>query len=452
MNWPGIVKNAGLISPDGKRGIELATEPAKATIELRCNEPTSAPRIIVPGSKSITNRAFVIAALAKGKTEIRNPLVSDDTEAMLQCLGRLGVEIDKSDPRNVLVGVSRGTPSEGSRLFVGNAGTTARFLIAVAATIGQMVSFDGDRHMRKRPMGPILKAIESIGARHDSPHGNMPFDITGNPGLHAQWAREGHRPTVIVDASLSSQYTSALMMIAPTLPCGMNIRTESSGKIDAFGYIDITLQIMRGFGVSAKSPGPGSWDFEQQDYRAGKIEIEPDYSACTYFWAARVLGCKGLSIRGVKPGSTRQPDARALQVIETFPDMPSVIDGSQMQDSVPTLAVLAAFNNSPVRFTGIKNLRVKECDRIEAIATGLNRLSDGLAVVEGHDLVVNGSKTAVEAFGPACIDSHDDHRIAMAFALVALKAGRISITNPRCVAKTFPGFWDELEKCGAVEV
>ena len=256
-------------------------------------------------------------------------MVSDDTEAMLQCLGRLGVEIDKSDPRNVLVGVSRGTPSEGSRLFVGNAGTTARFLIAVAAMIGHKVSFDGDRHMRKRPMGPILKAIESIGARHDSPHGNMPFEITGNPGLHARWAREGHRPTVVVDASLSSQYTSALMMIAPALPCGMNIRTEMSGKIDAFGYIDITLEIMRDFGVSAKSPGPGSWDFEQQDYRAGTIEIEPDYSACTYFWAARVLGCRGLSIRGVKPGSTRQPDAGALQVIETFPDMPSVIDGSR---------------------------------------------------------------------------------------------------------------------------
>ncbi len=406
----------------------------------------------MPGSKSITNRVFVIAALAKGKTEVRNPLISDDTEAMLQCLERLGFEIDKSDPRNVQVGDSSGNLSEGCRLFVGNAGTTARFLIAVAATIGQNVRFDGDKHMRKRPMGPILKAIESIGARHDSPHGNMPFEITGNPVLHARWAREGHRPTVVVDASLSSQYTSALMMIAPTLPCGMNIRTESSGKIDAFGYIDITLQIMRDFGVSANSPGPGSWDFEQQDYQSGAIEIEPDYSACTYFWAARVLGCKGLSIRGVKPGSTSQPDAKALQVIKTFPNMPSVIDGSQMQDSVPTLAVLAAFNNLPVRFTGIKNLRVKECDRIEAIATGLNRLTDGLAVVEADDLVVNGSRTAVEAFRPACIDSHDDHRIAMAFALVALKAGRISITNPRCVAKTFPGFWDELKKCGVAQV
>ena len=439
-----------MISPDGKRGIELATESAQATAGLRCRKPTAAPRIVVPGSKSITNRAFVVAALAKGTSEIRNPLISDDTEAMLQCLGKLGVEIDRSDPRNVLVGDFGGTRSESCQLFVGNAGTTARFLIAVAATVGQKVRFDGDGYMRERPMGPILHAIEAIGAEHNSLHGKMPFEITGNPELHARWAGQGYRPTVVVDASLSSQYVSALMMIAPTLPCGMNIRTESSGKIDAYGYIDITLQIMREFGVSARTPGPGRWDFERQDYQPGTIHIEPDYSACTYFWAARVLGCGGLSIRGVKPASTRQPDAQSLRVIETFPNMPPEFDGSQMQDSVPTLAVLAAFNNSPVRFTGIRNLRVKECDRIEAVATGLNRLSEGLAVVEGDDLIVNGSNTAAGSFRPACIDSHGDHRIAMAFALVALKSGRVSITDPRCVAKTFPGYWDELEKCGVV--
>ncbi len=155
-------------------------------------------RIIVPGSKSITNRAFVVAALAKGTTEIRNTLISDDTEAMLQCLGKLGVEIDRFDPRNVVVEGSGGTRSESCQLFVGNAGTTARFLIAVAATVGQKVGFDGDGYMRERPMGPILHAIESIGAEHNSPHGKMPFEITGNPELHAQWAEQGYRPTVVI--------------------------------------------------------------------------------------------------------------------------------------------------------------------------------------------------------------------------------------------------------------
>jgi 3-phosphoshikimate 1-carboxyvinyltransferase len=177
------------------------------------------------------------------------------------------------------------------------------------------------------------------------------------------------------------------------------------------------------------------------------LHIEPDASAATYLWAAEKLTGGAIDL-GVAASAFSQPDAKASDLIATFPHMPAVIDGSQMQDAVPTLAVLAAFNVTPVRFTGIANLRVKECDRIRALATELSRIRPGLAVEESDDLVVAGDASLAGQTLPTRIETYADHRIAMSFALAGLKIGGITILDPDCTAKTWPGYWEVLASLG----
>ena len=367
---------------------------------------------------------------------------------MLDCLKLLGVSILETVERSVSIrSDGRLRPTE-KVLFVGNAGTTARFLTAAATTIDGKVRIDGNDYMRQRPIAPLLEAIARLGVGHKSVNDKMPLELDGNQSLHQKWADEGVRPLVSVDATTSSQYVSALLIIAPTLPCGLEVRIAGAAQIDAQGYIDVTLDVMSAFGVEPSFVSEGRWVFDHAHYIPCTFDVEPDYSACTYFWAARQLGCVGLEILGEDAERSSQPDARAQTLIATFPNLPTIIDGSQIQDSIPALAVLAAYNAHPVQFSGIQNLRVKECDRIEAISCGLNKIAPNLAIVEGDNLIVNGPVFSDSAERPVCIDSFDDHRIAMAFWLFALKRAGVSITNPRCVAKTFPEFWTELQKVG----
>lgn len=406
--------------------------------------PVEAAEIAVPGSKSITNRALLIAAMAKGRSVLERPLFSEDTDAMRDCLDALGVSVEVLDERNVVI-TGRGHLSAPTRtLYVENAGTAARFLTAAAALVDGAVDLDGNAYMRKRPIGPLTEALASIHLDVTSTDGCMPVTVSGQSVLRGQ----NGRPTVTIDAGLSSQYVSAMMMIGPLLPKGLDLRLSRSDKLDAAGYLDITLDTMGSFGVTPALIEPGRWVFEPGSYTARDYAIEPDYSACTYFWAAQQLCDTTIDIPGCDPSNTRQPDAKSESVMQQFPNMPAEVNGAQMQDSIPTIAVLAAFNETPVRFTGIANLRVKECDRIEAVAKGLNQIRPGLAVVEGDDLIVAGGLEIDYEAAPVEIDSYDDHRIAMAFALVGLRRSNIVITNPRCVEKTFPTYWGELAKLG----
>ncbi len=408
-------------------------------------DPASSAQIIVPGSKSITNRVLLIAALAKGKSLLRRPLFSEDTAAMRDCLDALGVTVEVLDSGDVEV-TGTGTLAAPTRdLFVENAGTAARFLTAAAGLAGGAVTLDGNSYMRKRPIGPLVQALRALGLSVTATQGCMPVQVSGQGIL----AGMGERPVVKIDAGYSSQYVSAMMMIGPLLPKGLDLRLTGAGdKIDAAGYLDVTLDCMAAFGVTPALQEPGRWVFDPQSYEARDYTVEPDYSAATYYWAAQELGQTEIEILDADPQNTRQPDAKSELVMRQFPAMPAEVDGSQMQDSVPTLAVLAAFNDTAVRFTGIANLRVKECDRIEAVANGLNAIKPGLAVVEGDDLTVMGGLQADPGAAPAVIDSVDDHRIAMCFALVALRGVPVSITHPMCVQKTFPTYWDELAKLG----
>ena len=207
------------------------------------------------------------------------------------------------------------------------------------------------------------------------------------------------------------------------------------------------MAAMAGFGASARETGPGRWVVTPTGYRASDFLIEPDASAATYLWAAEILTGGAIDL-GVPATAFTQPDASAYAMIARFPDLPAEIDGSQMQDAVPTLAVLAAFNRTPVRFTGIANLRVKECDRVAALATELARIRPGLAREDGDDLVVIGDPGLAGQTLPTRIETYADHRIAMSFALAGLKIGGISILDPGCVAKTWPAYWDVLRGLG----
>lgn len=397
-----------------------------------------AGRVVPPGSKSITNRALLLAALAKGTSRLTGALKSLDTKLMAAALGEMGVTVEEPDATTfVVTGSGRLTKPE-KALYLGNAGTATRFLAAAVATIDGTVVVDGDEHMRKRPIVPLLDALADLGVKATSETGCPPAVIHGTGRLKAG--------RVVIDASLSSQYVSAVLMAAPFGDGPIDVEL-SDPEIDAVGYVRLTLAAMAAFGASVAETGPGRWRVQPTGYSATDFVIEPDASAATYLWAAEKL-TKGAIDLGVRAEAFTQPDAAAYAVTRMFPRMPTVIDGSQMQDAVPTLAVLAAFNETPVRFTGIANLRVKECDRISAVATELSRIRPGLGTEDGDDLIVASDPSLIGQRLPARIETYSDHRIAMSFALAGLMVEGITILDPACVGKTYPGYWNALASLG----
>ncbi|HEV7718589.1 MAG TPA: 3-phosphoshikimate 1-carboxyvinyltransferase [Arsenicitalea sp.] len=406
--------------------------------------PPSGPligRVMPPGSKSITNRALLLAALAQGTSRLTGALKSKDTALMAKALTQMGVGIEEPDATSFVV-TSDGTlkaPTE--PLVLGNAGTATRFLTAAVSLVEGQVVVDGDEAMRKRPIEPLLAALRSLGIDATSETGCPPVVINGTGSFGSG--------RVEIDGGLSSQYVSALLMAA-VFGDGP-IEVALTGKdLDARGYVNLTLAAMRAFGAQVEQLDEMTWRVEPTGYKATDFHIEPDASAATYLWAAETLTGGKIDL-GVPMEAFTQPDAEAARFIKMFPHLPAVIDGSQMQDAVPTLAVLAAFNHTPVRFIGIANLRVKECDRISALSTELNRIQPGLAHEEGDDLVVSSDPRLAEfkeRSARTSIETYADHRIAMSFALAALKIGGITILDPDCVGKTYPGYWDALASLG----
>lgn len=401
------------------------------------NRPLSG-RVSPPGSKSITNRALLLAALAKGTSRLTGALKSKDTVLMAKALQQMGVEVSEPDATSFVVTSSGTLRVPDAPLLLGNAGTATRFLTAAVATIDGTVVVDGDDDMRVRPIRPLVDALRSLGIDAQSPTGCPPVTLHGT-------GRFG-KGKVEIDASLSSQYVSALLMAAPFGDGPIEIAL--SGKdIGARGYVDLTLAAMRSFGAQVEETEPGVWLVQPTGYRATDFHIEPDASAATYLWGIEALTGGSIDL-GVAVDAFTQPDAAAHALIAAFPNMPNVIDGSQMQDAVPTMAVVAAFNNAPVRFVGIANLRVKETDRIRAVANELNRIRPGLAVEEGDDLVVHSDPALAGQTLPARIQTYHDHRIAMSFALAGLLVHGVTILDPACTGKTYPEYWSMLESLG----
>lgn len=395
-------------------------------------------KVVPPGSKSITNRALLLAALASGTSRLTGALKSDDTALMAAALRGMGVSIAEPDETGFVVTGAGRLTAPGGPLTLGNAGTATRFLTAAAATVDGEVVIDGDAHMRKRPIAPLVAALGQLGVEATATGGCPPVLVRGRGGFAGG--------TVRIDGGLSSQYVSALLMIGA---CGRGpvevMLTDPD--LDARGYVDLTLAAMAAFGASTEAVGAAGWRVAPTGYRAADFAVEPDASAATYLWAAEALTGGAIDL-GFAPEASSQPDARAHATIRAFPHLPAVIDGSQMQDAVPTLAVLAAFNAAPVRFTGIANLRVKECDRVAALAAELSRIAPGLGREDGDDLVVAADPALAGAARPARIETYADHRIAMSFALAGLLIDGITILDPACVGKTYPAYWTALASLG----
>lgn len=415
----------------------------------------SAARGVVrlPGSKSISNRTLLLAALASGTTEIHDLLESDDTARMLDALKLLGVEVVALAERTYrVVGVPDGFPNKDADLFLGNAGTAFRPLTAALALAGGRYTLHGVPRMHERPIGDLVDGLRQLGA-----------DITylGNPGfppLSIQPARIHSGGVVRVKGNVSSQFLTALLMALPTT--GVETTVEVVGELISKPYIEITLRLMARFGIDVRREEwrrftmPGATRYVSP----GTVFVEGDASSASYFLAAGAVGGGPVRVEGVGRVSI-QGDVAFAQALATIGAVVSMgdnwievrapesgglkafdMDCNHIPDAAMTLAVVALFCDGPCRLTNIGSWRVKETDRIAAMATELRKL--GAVVDEGDDWL-RVSQTGRLKSG-AAIDTYDDHRVAMCFSLAALGGVSVRINDPGCTAKTFPEYFEVL--------
>lgn len=414
-------------------------------------EPLAGPldaRVRVPGSKSATNRALLVAALAGGSARLRGALLSDDTEAMIDSLRRAGYVVELGDDGTTIDVEGRPDAPAGDEVLTLDArqsGTTARFLAPWCALDGRTYRLDGAPQLRARPMGPGLDALRSLGVRvtalGDEPD-RLPVEIEG--------PITGDR--VALPADVSSQFVSGLLMIGPLLPDGLRVELTTAAVSEP--YLDLTVAVMAEFGAIVQRPDARTFDVRPSRYVGRDVAIEPDASAASYFFAAAAICGGRVRVEGLGR-NTVQGDLAFVDVLGRMgcevtmgADHTEVrgtgvlrgveVDLADLSDTAPTLAAVAAFADGPVRATGIGFIRAKETDRIAAAVTELRRL--GLDAVEEDDgFLVNPGRPH-----GAVVHTYDDHRMAMAFSLVGLRVPGVSIADPGCVAKTFPGYWDAL--------
>jgi len=408
--------------------------------------PGPAPRrwrVAVPGSKSLTNRALLLAALARGGSRLRGALRADDTEAMAAAVRALGAGVRDDGRGGWLVEGIGGPPAGGGRLWCGMAGTAGRFLLpAVAAGSGRWL-LDAHPQLRRRPLGPLLEALRAQGATIAGE--SFPLEVSA-AGLSGG--------CVDVDSSLSSQFLSGLLMAAP------HARQETVLSFRALvsrPYLELTERMMAAFGVEV-ARGERELRVVPGRYRAADVTIEPDLSTASYFLAAAALSGTEVTLEGIDLDATAQGDARLVAHLAAMgatvtgrspltlagpPRLHGVhVDMGDSSDVFMTLACVAPFADAPTTIEGIAHARVKESDRLAATAENLRRL--GVSVQEGPDHVTVRPGNV----RPARLATHDDHRIAMAFALVGTRVA-VELEDPDVVAKTCPGFWELWRATGA---
>jgi 3-phosphoshikimate 1-carboxyvinyltransferase len=402
----------------------------------------------VPGSKSLTNRALLIASLANGTTRLTNALFSDDSRYFAEALQTLGfaVQLDEPSREMTVTGLGGKIPADKAQLFIGNAGTAARFLTAfLTLGYGEYV-LDGDSRMRERPIGDLVDALNQLGVELETANNCPPVEISarGLPGGKARIA--GH---------ISSQFLSALLMVAPYArsPVEIEVITELNSK----PYVDMTIAAMKDFGVEIERRGYERFNIQPSSYSPlHSYSIESDASAASYFFGAPAI-CGGKVRVETISRNSRQGDIAFLEILQQMgctitegPDFIGVsrpntlsgvdVDMRDIPDTAQTLAVIAPFASTPTRIRGIASARVKETDRVHATCTELRRL--GIRAEEHEDGMTIHPCNEIQ---PGIVHTYNDHRMAMAFALIGLKMEGITIENPSCVSKTFPNYFEVLD-------
>jgi 3-phosphoshikimate 1-carboxyvinyltransferase len=399
----------------------------------------------VPGSKSITNRALLLAAAADGTSELVAPLVSDDTVAFREALTGLGVDVEVGEDRWTVTGLGH-APRTGAAVRCADAGTAARFLPVLAAAGEGEFTFDGSDQLRARPLGPLIRALAQLGAGVESAAGGgLPLRIT---------ARGLSGGELTLDSSVSSQYLTGLLLSAPLMREPLTVAARG---LVSRPYIDMTTALMRHFGAEVTRDTEGRLRVERGGYTGSTLRIEPDASTASYVFAAAAVTGTTVTVPHLGKDSL-QGDLRFAEVlartgarVETGPDATTVtgtgplrggfdVDMGDISDTFMTLAAVAPLADGPVTIRGIRHARFKESDRITAVAENLR--AGGIRVEEEEDrITVHPGPMA-----PTRIACHRDHRIAMAFSVLGLRAPGITLDDPDCVTKTFPGFHEELSR------
>jgi 3-phosphoshikimate 1-carboxyvinyltransferase len=446
MNARFLSAGGSAISTIIDRGYPAELAPRPATRPLDAT-------VTVPGSKSITNRALLVAALADGSSELLGALHSDDTRYMAAALNALGVMVESDDTngRFLIEGGGGTFAAAEADLFVGNAGTAMRFLTAALPLGAGRYRIDGVPRMRQRPIAPLLAALNDLGADAHSEFSN------GCPPVVVQ-ARGQRGGQTRMAGDLSSQYFSALLLAAPYARDGVTV--EVAGELVSKPYLPMTAAVMAAFGVSADIDRE-TWQRlgvrKGQRYAGRVYRVEPDASNASYFFAAAAVTGGRVRVDGLGINST-QGDLRFVAVlqamgadVEIAADFTEVrgpangelrgvdLDLGPISDTAQTLAAIAPFATGPTTIRGIAHARLKETDRVSALATELRRL--GQEVDEFPD----GLRITPRPIQPAAIATYDDHRMAMSFAVSALRAPGVRLRDPGCVAKTFPGFFAALD-------
>jgi len=405
--------------------------------------------VVLPGSKSLSNRILLLSMLAEGKTEIQNLLDSDDVRRMVEALETLGIQLEENRAENLITvsGTSGIIPVKEATLMLGNAGTAIRPLTA-AMTLGHgRFVLDGVQRMRERPIIDLVNGLSQLGANLRCINGTdcPPVEVIAD-GLPGGITR--------LSGAISSQYLTAILLVAPF--ADKEVQIEITDKMVSVPYVEMTLRLMRSFGVSVNHENFRLFHIPCQTYRSpGSIFVEGDASSASYFLAGAAITKGTVTVKGCGTDSL-QGDARFAEVLEKMgakvewePQQVKLtgnslngidVDMNQMPDAAMTLAVAALFASGPTAIRNIYNWRVKETERLQAVSTELRKL--GAEVEEGYDYLVIQPP---EQIRKAEIDTFDDHRMAMAFSLAACGSSPVTINDPGCVSKTFPDYFEVLE-------
>ena len=406
---------------------------------------TNKKTVTIPGSKSFSNRALIMASLANGESILTGISTCDDTRYLIKALKKLGIVFKKSGDELTVYGNGGNFKQFKGRIDIGIAGTTSRFLASFCSLIPGQVILDGVHSIRKRPIGKLVNALKNLGAEIDylKKVGCLPLKIKGGS------VKGG---TVEMDGSISSQFFTSLLLIAPCLKNGLKIKVK--GKQISQSYIDMTIQSLKQHGVTVKNKNYKEYIVEKTEkYKTVNYNIEGDGTGATYFWGLAAITGKTIKTKNISPASL-QGDIKFVDALKKMgckvvknkkegwievtgtKNLKAInINMENMPDAAQTLAVVAAFAKGTTKITGLQTLKIKETDRLEALKIELAKM-DIKIITTNNSIEVHGGKPK-----GAIIDTYNDHRMAMAFAIAGDKVPGIKICNPEVVSKSFPEFW-----------